>query len=199
MNTYLRSVFVIISCLTFGMAISFYLLAGYGPDPFTVLTQCVSRNITISVGMANWLLSLVIVLAVLVIDRKLIGLATLFTLAIIGPSIDLFIHLFHPIVTPGSPAVIRLIFLIAALLFLSFSVALYLAMDLGISVVDMTPVLASKLTGIQYRWCKVTFDVLVIIICFFLGGTSGSGTVLAALGTGPLTHILRPRIEKLLL
>jgi uncharacterized membrane protein YczE len=196
MSKGLRAVFVIISCLTFGMSISFYLLAGCGPDPFTVLAEGLSKIISTTVGMANWALSLGIVSTVFLIKRKLIGWATLLSLVVISPSLDLFINLFRHIVTPESPTLIRLAFLVAGFLLLSFSIALYLSMNLGIAVVDLIPILVSTQTKIQYRWIKIIFDVVVVTIGFSLGGTFSYGTILAALGTGPLAHMMRQGLEK---
>lgn len=195
MKKRLRVMFVIVSCFTFAMSISFYLLAGYGPDPFTVLAEGFSKIISTTVGMANWILSFGIVFMVFLVKRKLLGWATFFTLILISPFLDFFIYLFQHLVTPESPTLIRLFFLVAGFVLLSFSIALYLTMNLGISVVDLIPVLASTLTTVQYRWLKIVFDILVVTIGFYLGGTFSGGTILAALGTGPLSHIMRKRLE----
>lgn len=45
MNKTIRTLLIILACVINGMAICFYLLAGFGPDPFTVLADGLAQTI----------------------------------------------------------------------------------------------------------------------------------------------------------
>ncbi|PKM85838.1 MAG: hypothetical protein CVU86_00640 [Firmicutes bacterium HGW-Firmicutes-11] len=195
MNKARRISFVILGGVISGIAISLYLLSGFGPDPFTVLADGSSQAIGVSVGTANLALSFLVVVVGFFLGRKFLGIATVINFIIISPSIDIFMRVFDSMVNPDSSLLIRIVFFVLAYFMLSLGTALYLSTDLGISVVDLTPVMVSKKTHIQYRWCKIAFDVVVVISGFLLGGAFGVGTVFAALATGPLIHWLRKRLK----
>jgi len=130
------------------------------------------------------------------VDRSYISVATLLSLVIVGPSIDIFTELFSCVVTPESDLLIRIIFFIIAYLSLAFAVALYLSVHFGISAADMIPIIVSDKTHRQFRWCKVAFDITVIIIGFLLGGSFGIGTIIVGLITGPTVQFFRGNLEK---
>lgn len=193
-----RTLLIILACVNNAMAISFYLLAGFGPDPLTVLSDGLAVTMGITVGLGNWILSFVIVLAAFLFDRSFLGRATILSLLIISPGIDIFMGIFSPIVTPESPLPVRIAFLLAGFVSLSAGASLYLSMRLGIAVVDLTPVMVAHKTGVQFRWCKIVFDVSVTLLGFAMGGVFGAGTILAALGTGPMIHNIRKALEECL-
>jgi uncharacterized membrane protein YczE len=91
---------------------------------------------------------------------------------------------------------IRVIFFIIAYLSLAFAVALYLSVHFGISAADMIPVIVSDKTGRQFRWCKVAFDLTVIVIGIILGGSFGVGTIIVGFITGPTIQYFRRNLEK---
>jgi hypothetical protein len=195
MNKARRIIFVAIGGVISGIAISLYLLSGFGPDPFTVLADGLSKTVGVSVGTANLGLSFFVVLVGFLIGRKHLGLATIINFIIISPSIDIFMRLFGDMIHPDSDMPRRVLFFILAYFLLSFGTSLYLSTDLGISVVDLTPVIVSEKAHIQFRWCKIAFDVIVVASGFVLGGSFGLGTVFAALATGPLIHWLRKKMK----
>jgi len=195
MNKAKRIMFVIIGSTTNGIAISLYLLSGFGPDPFTVLADGLSRTVGVSVGIGNFGLSFFVILVGFLFGRKYLGLATMINLIVVSPVLNLFLGLFGRMVTSDSDLLIRLIFFLLAYFLLSFGTSLYLSTDLGISVVDLTPVMVSEKAHIQFRWCKIAFDVILAASGFLLGGAIGLGTVFAALATGPLIQWLRKRLK----
>ncbi|NLY71915.1 MAG: hypothetical protein GX076_09610 [Clostridiales bacterium] len=196
MDRIIRIVFTVIGFLFCGLAIALYLLSGFGSDPVTLFTAGLSFTLKVRVGIASLIFHFVIILLAFIIDRKFIGIATFASLFIVGPSIDLFMTIFSPIVTAESAIAIRLIFYLIAFFSLSFGIALYLAMNTGISASDMTPVMVSVKAKFQYRWCKVVYDIVLVITGTLLGGVFGWGTIFAALFTGPAVQYLRDRVEK---
>lgn len=178
-----------------GLAVSLYLLAGFGPDSITVLSGGLANTFHITVGRANLAFFFAVILGAFFVDRKYLGIATLLSLVIVGPSIDLFMGLLSPFVGPESPMLFRMFLYGSGFFFLAFGISLYLASGLGISAADLIPIMASEKAHRQFRWFKVSFDVIVVTSGILLGGAFGWGTLLSAMFTGPAIQFLRRHIE----
>jgi uncharacterized membrane protein YczE len=187
---------VVFAFLCNGMAISLFILAGFGLDSISVFSAGLANVFHTTVGMASLGFYFVVILATFFVDRRYISGATVLSLIIVGPSIDLFTKLFRFVVTPESGMLIRIVFFIIAYLCLAFAVALYLSVHFGISAADMIPVIVSDKSHRQFRWCKVAFDITVIIIGILLGGTFGAGTIIVGFITGPTIQFFRRNLEK---
>ena len=181
-----------------GMSISLYLLSGFGSDPVTLFADGLSHSLGLRIGLVGICYHFTVILISFFLDRSFLGVATLISFLTVGPSIGLYMMLFSSFVTPASPVVIRLVFYFIAFFGLSFGVSLYMSMKTGISASDLAPVIVSEKSGIQFRWCKVGFDIVVVIIGILLGGVFGWGTIFAALFTGPVIHAIRRRLERTL-
>lgn len=187
---------VIFAFLCNGMAISLFILAGFGLDPISVFSAGLANIFHTTVGMANLGFYFVVILAMYFVDRSYISVATLLSLIIVGPAIDIFTKILSCVVTPESDLLIRIIFFVIACLSLAFAVALYLSAHFGISAADMIPIIVSDKTHRQFRWCKFAFDITAIIIGFLLGGTFGIGTIIAGFITGPTIQFFLRNLEK---
>lgn len=191
-----KTLTVIFAFLCNGMAISLFILAGFGLDSISVFSAGLANVFHTTVGMASLGFYFAVILVTFFAARRYISAATLLSLVIVGPSIDFFTRLFSLVVTPESALLIRIVFFIIAYLSLAFAVALYLSVNFGISAADMIPVIAADKAGKQFRWCKVAFDITVIIIGIFLGGSFGIGTIIAGFITGPTIQYFRRNLEK---
>jgi uncharacterized membrane protein YczE len=196
MLTVKKTITVIFAFLCNGMAISLFILAGFGLDSISVFSAGLANIFHTTVGMASLGFYFIIIVVTFFVDRRYISGATLLSLIIVGPSIDLFTMLFRIIVTPESPMAIRIVFFVIAYLSLAFAVALYLSVHFGISAADMIPIIVSDRLHRQFRWCKVAFDITLIISGILLGGSFGIGTIITGLITGPTIQFFRRNLEK---
>mgnify|MGYP001020789492 CR=1 FL=1 len=196
MPVYYKIIKVTFAFLCNGMAVSLFILAGFGLDPISVFSAGLANVFHTTVGMANLGFYFVVIIATFFTDRRYISGATLLSLMIVGPAIDLFTMLFRHVVTPESDITIRIVFFVMACLSLAFAVALYLSVHFGISAADMIPVIVSEKANLQFRWCKVTFDISLILIGIPLGGSFGAGTIIAGIITGPMIQFFRKKLEK---
>jgi len=187
---------VIFAFLCNGMAISLFILAGFGLDSISVFSAGLANIFHTTVGMASLGFYFVVILATFFVDRSYISVATLLSLVIVGPSIDIFTKVFSCVVTPESDLLIRIVFFVIAYLSLAFAVALYLSVHFGISAADMIPIIVSDKIHRQFRWCKVVFDITVILIGILLGGSFGVGTIIVGFITGPTIQFFRSNLEK---
>lgn len=196
MLTIKKSLTVIFAFLCNGMAISLFILAGFGLDSISVFSAGLANVFHTTVGMASLGFYFAVILATFFVDRSYINGATVFSLLIVGPSIDLFTEIFRFVVTPESDLITRIVFFIIAYLSLAFAVALYLSVHFGISAADMIPVMVSDKSNRQFRWCKVAFDITVIVTGILLGGAFGVGTIIVGFITGPTIQFFRRNLEK---
>jgi uncharacterized membrane protein YczE len=196
MLTFKKTIKVAFAFLCNGMAISLFILAGFGLDSISVFSAGLANVFHTTVGMASLGFYFVVILVTFFVDRRYISGATVLSLIIVGPSIDLFTKVFSHIVSPESEIAVRILFFVLAWLSLSFAVALYLSAHFGISGAEMIPVIVSDKTHRQFRWCKVAFDITVIIVGILLGGAFGVGTIIVGLITGPTIQFFRRKLEK---
>jgi uncharacterized membrane protein YczE len=196
MLTVKKTITVIYAIICNGMAISLFILAGFGLDSISVFSAGLANIFHTTVGMASLGFYFIVIVVTFFIDRSYIRGATLLSLIIVGPSIDFFTLLFRIIVTPESPMAIRIVFFVIAYLSLAFAVALYLSVHFGISAADMIPIIVSDRLHRQFRWCKVAFDITLIISGILLGGSFGVGTIITGLITGPTIQFFRRNLEK---
>lgn len=186
---------VCIGLILNGIAVSFYLLSGFGADSISVFNAGLANTFGITVGLGSLAFYFIVIVVTAFVDRHYISVATILSLIIVGPSIDIFMKLFSHAVTPESPMIIRLLFFTMAFLCLAFAVALYLSANFGISAADMIPVIVADKAHLQFRYCKIAFDITVVVIGFFLGGAFGWGTIFMAICNGPTIQFFRNQIE----
>lgn len=191
-----KTVMVSIGLTCTGIGVSLLLLTGFGLDPISVFTAGLGNTLSTTVGIAVLVFYFIVIIIIFFIDRHYISMATILSFIIVGPSIDLFRMLFLPVFTPETSIELRLLFFIIAFFSLAFGVALYLSADFGISAADMIPILISDRISIQFGWCKIAFDVVLVIIGIILGGAFGLGTIFIAISTGPTIQFFRKRIER---
>jgi uncharacterized membrane protein YczE len=191
-----KTIRVILGFLLNGMAISFYILAGFGLDSISLFNAGLANVFHTSVGIASLGFYFTTIVFAFFFDRRYISAATVLSLIIVGPSIDVFAKLFSAVVTPDSALPLRILFFILAYLTLSFAIALYLSANFGLSAADIIPIAFSDRRKLQFRWCKVAFDITLIVIGFLLGGSFGVGTVISGFITGPTIQFFRTNLEK---
>ena len=164
------------------------LLAGLGVDPWDVLHQGLSRRLGLGVG--TWALIVGgLVLALWIPLRQRPGFGTLSNALIIGPIIDLALIL---IPAPHAPLV-RWVVMLAGVLLNGVATGAYIGAGLGPGPRDGLMVgVAGR--GHSIRVVRTTIELTVLVSGWLLGGTVGIGTVVYALGIGPLVHVFVPRL-----
>ena len=79
---------------------------------------------------------------------------------------------------------------------MAIGIATYIRADLGVGAIDLISEIISRKGNFQYRIVRVIGDISFVVIGFFLGGTVGIGTVVAAFMTGPAVQFVRPAVHK---
>jgi uncharacterized membrane protein YczE len=84
--------------------------------------------------------------------------------------------------------------LVGGLLIVAFGSAMYIGAGLGPGPRDgLMMGLAER--GVSVRMARTVIEIVVVVAGVLLGGTIGVGTVLFAVGIGPLVQVLLPRFD----
>lgn len=172
----------------YGISDSMLLLAGLGVDPWDVLHQGLSRRLGLGVG--TWAVIVgVLVLLMWIPLRQRPGFGTLSNVIVVGLVIDLMLVIVPPV--HGLP--LRLLVMCAGVVLNGIATGAYIGAGLGPGPRDglMTGMAAR---GHSIRVVRTCIEVTVLISGWLLGGTVGLGTVVYALGIGPIAHVSIPRL-----
>jgi len=173
-------VILIVGLWLFGMGEALLVNSTLGNAPWTVLAQGLSTKLPIGIGVATFLVS-VVVLVLWIPLRERPGLGTIANAVIIALSLQVNVAVLPE---PESVA-LRLAFVLVGIALIGVGSGLYLTTNLGPGPRD------GWMTGIHLRtgWpvsaVRLGIEVSVVIVGWLLGGTVGIGTVLFALLVGP--------------
>jgi len=172
--------------LLYGFSDGLLVLAGLGLDPWDVLHQGLARHSNLAIG--TW--AIIVGAAVLLLWvplRQRPGLGTLSNVVVVGLVINLTLALL-PAPTMLS---VRVALLLAAVALNGLATGAYIGAGLGPGPRDgLMTGLAAR--GSSIRVVRTGIELTVLACGFGLGGSVGIGTVVYALGIGPLSHYFIP-------
>lgn len=185
MSTFLfrRLIPLLAGFVIWGLGVALMVRSELGLSPWDVFHQGLGNHLGITIGQAGVVTSLAVLLLWIPLRMKP-GLGTILNACVIGPSADLFLAVIPPVESLG----IRVSFLVIALLATGLGSALYLPARLGPGPRDGLMVGLNRRFGFSIRIARTIVEVLALITGFLLGGTVGIGTVVTAIGLGPVVH-----------
>jgi uncharacterized protein len=195
-----RLIIMVIGNVFLGMGISIFKLSGMGNDPFSGMVMALAESVGITYANFLILLNLILFVIEFITGRKFIGAGT-FVNAILLGYIATFFHgtwlsLF------GEPQLLwqRVVIVAIGVVVCSFGVSLYQTSAVGVAPYDsLSLIMRDNFPKISYFWHRMFTDALCALICFLAGGVIGLGTLVSALGLGPIIHFFDVNFtEKLL-
>ncbi|WP_338101479.1 hypothetical protein [Microbacterium azadirachtae] len=181
---------LLVGLVLYGVGDGLMIIAGLGVDPWTVFAQGLSRHTGIGVG---WITNIVGVLVLLlwIPLRQKPGLGTLLNVLLVGTAIQATVT----VIPPVHGLLAQVLVLLAGVVVVALASGLYIGAHFGPGPRD------GLMTGMNARlgwpiWVsRLSVEVSVLAIGWLLGGTVGVGTVVFALGIGPLVHIALPLLD----
>jgi uncharacterized membrane protein YczE len=172
----------------FGFGIALMVAADLGLGPWDVFHQGVSAHTPIPIGSVV-IITGVFLLVLWIPLRERIGIGTLLNALLIGAVMDLSLIWLE---TPTATTV-RWVYLVGGVVIVGIGSGYYIGAGLGPGPRD------GLMTGLAKRgWpiglARLGIELAALLGGWLLGGTIGAGTVLFALGIGPLVHVLLPRL-----
>ncbi len=164
----------------FGLAEAVLITARLGNSPWTVLAEGVARHSPLSIGVATFAISAVILLLWIPLGERP-GIGTIANAVVIAAALGLgVLFLPHPTAVP-----LQLAQVAAGTLLLALGGALYLTTNLGPGPRD------GLMTGLTHRFgwrvapVRTCLELSAFLLGWALGGKVGVGTAIFALGVGP--------------
>ena len=200
----LRVVILMVGLTIAHFGVTLFLLSDLGADPFNVLVQGIFRTTGglsgagfLTHGNVHRILCFLIILVLLVVDRKYIKIGTILCMFCGGPIIDFFTIILSGIFAAFPMLWFKVIMLALGCVILAFGMTIVIKSDAGTGPNDLVALVISEKTSIKFSIVRVVTDVLFVIVGFILGGVFGVGTIICACLVGPVADRLLPVSEKL--
>jgi uncharacterized membrane protein YczE len=177
-----------VGLVLYGFSMALLIRAGLGLDPWDVFHQGLAQRtglrfgaVVIAVGVAVLLLWIPL--------RQRPGLGTLSNAVVIGLAVEAGLA-----VTPAPRDLwLRAVTMAGAVVLNGVATGMYIGARMGPGPRDgLMTGLVSRYPRLSIRLVRTGIEVLVLATGWLLGGTVGLGTVVYALGIGPLTQVFLP-------
>ena len=171
---------LVLGLYLFGTGDAMLVVSGLGVSPWTVLGQGLGDRLGISIGLATFIVSAVVLLLWIPL-REVPGLGTIANALVIAVALEVGVtYLPDP-----TNVVMQFAFVLLGIRLIGFGSGLYLTTRLGPGPRD------GWMTGIHLRtgWpvsaVRLCIEIVVLAAGWLLGGTVGIGTVMFAILIGP--------------
>lgn len=185
------------------LGVTLFLQSDLGSDPFNVFVQGLFRGIpwpafaAMTHGRTHLLVSLVILLVLLAVDRSYVGIGTVLCMAMGGPIIDVYTLWLSPVIHGGLPLPLRLALLVAGCVILAFGMTIVIRSQAGTGPNDLVAVVLSDKLRKPFGPVRIGVDLTFALVGLALGGVVGLGTVICAFLVGPAAQLFFPISQRL--
>lgn len=170
------------------------IVSSIGADSFLVFVDGISTTFTIKTGTTIFIVNGVLLLIVLLLNRKVIHIGTVIVTLSIGPLIN-FICDLGMIPEPNSFTMSLIMTLIACFV-TALGIAIYMFANIGLAPFEAFIVSLQKRFKIRFAYMKIGCDVILFVGGWLLGGIIGVGSVMAILIFGPAIEFFRLQLMK---
>lgn len=187
----IRIIQLLVGLALYGAGCAVMVRAGIGLDPWTVFAQGLSEQTGVGVG---WITNIVgfLVLLLWVPLRQRPGVGTIANILLVGTSMQATLA----VVPDVRGFAFQLLVFVGGMVLVAVASGLYIGADFGPGPRD------GLMTGLHARlgwpiWAaRLGVEASVLLLGWLLGGTVGLGTILFALGIGPLVHRTLPAFDR---
>ena len=181
-NTYLFVLFKLMGGFFLAsLGIVFMINANLGLSPWDVLHKGITNVIPITMGQANIVVGVVVVIASVFLGVK-IGIGTILNTIFIGVFIDLITM--SKLIPVVHNLFIGIIMLIIGMLLLGLGTCIYLSCESGCGPRDGLMTALTKITKKPVKVVRGSIEIGALILGWILGGSVGLGTIIKELGLG---------------
>jgi uncharacterized membrane protein YczE len=174
---------LLLGLIGYGFSMAVMVRAGLGLDPWDVFHQGLSLKTGMTIGIASAVVGVAVLLAWIPL-RNRPGVGTIANVVVIAVTVDTGLAILP---TPTSLP-IRVAMMVGAVVLNAISTVLYIGAGLGPGPRDGLMTGLVKRTGLSVRLVRTSIEATVLAVGWLLGGTVGVGTLVYALGIGPLVQ-----------
>lgn len=176
-----------IGLFLYGFTMAMLVESTLGLDPWDVFHQGLAQHVSLSFGQVVIVTGAVVLLLWIPL-RQMPGIGTVLNVLVIGLAADFGIA----VISQPDDLWLRVLLLVGGIVGNAFAGALYIGAALGSGPRDGLWLGLVRRTGHSVRLWRTVIEVTVLTVGFILGGTVGVGTVLYAVGIGPLVQMFLP-------
>ena len=187
------------------LGVTLFLLTELGSDPFNVLIQGLFRTLSawtgwrvLSHGRVHIAVSLLIILILLLTDRRYIKVGTVLCMVCGGPIIDFYTLLLTPLFPQDMALPLRIAILAAGCVILAYGMTIVIKSDAGTGPNDLVAIVISDKLHAKFSLVRIIVDACFIAVGWLLGGTFGIGTVICAALVGPVAGVFLPYNQRII-
>ncbi len=176
-----------VGLVLYGTGCALTVTAGLGVDPWTVFAEGLSRVTGMGIGWIANIVGLGVLLLWIPLRQKP-GVGTIANILLVGTSMQAALA-----VLPRADVLwAQAVMLVAGVALVAVASGLYIGARFGPGPRD------GLMTGLHGRFgwpiwaCRLGVEGSVLVLGWLLGGTVGIGTVVFAVGIGPLVHLALP-------
>jgi uncharacterized protein len=182
-----RWVSLVVGLLLFALGIVLIYESKLGLSPWDVLNQGIANHTPLSFGMANVAVALVVLVAGWRLGGK-VGIGTLANAVLVGSFIQGLTAMGAVTDLAHDGLSVRVPLLVLGIALIGPATALYIGADLGAGPRDTLMLVGAQRTRFRVGIVRGALELCALAIGIVLGGTFGVGTVLFALGIGPVVE-----------
>lgn len=173
-----------IGSIIMGIGVVLATVTALGADTVAFLWNGIHIKFHISLGVANYLFTSFFLILVLFVDKKQIGLGTIFSPLIQGIAMDIIILIIPPI----NSFVVRVIVMIIGIVLIAVGGGITSAADIGKSpYVGFTFALKNKY-NCSLTISRIVLDGLCLLLGILLGAQLNIGPIVSVFLMGPITE-----------
>jgi uncharacterized membrane protein YczE len=188
-----RALTVVFGLACIALGIVCVVRAHLGVDPWTVLLQGVARTANLTLGQSTQVVFVGLLLVNYLVARERPGIGTGLSVLLEGPLIDFAGGLV------GIPTGWwgRAVFLLAGAMGVAVGIALYVSPRLGAAPPEGLMFAVQRRLRLPLGQARLLVDGVALAGGWTLGGEVGVGTVITALGVGPLVHVFHGWFQRI--
>jgi uncharacterized membrane protein YczE len=178
---------LLVGLYLFGASLALMVRGSLGVAPWSVLDVGIARRLPLTLGETVVVMSFVVLLLWIPL-RERPGLGTLANCFLVGLSTDLTLAVLAEPTHWWSRGTL----MVGGVLLNAVATALYIGSGFGRGPRDGLMTGLVRRTGWSVRLVRTSIEVTVVLLGWLVGGPVGAGTLLYALGIGPLVQLLLP-------
>lgn len=174
-----------IGCIVLGIGVALLLAANLGSDGYSTLMSGLTQATGADFAVVSWI-SAAILVALAWLRGQQPGIGTICQLVVVGLSVSAFLKLMPEVTGTAG----RIALFAAGYLVLCIGVAAYLATDLGAGPTEAAALAFDP--PLPFKWSYSVLQVACVIGGWLCGATVGVGTIILAIGLGPVIDKVMP-------
>ena len=188
-----RILIIIVGSIIAAYGITLALYAGFGGATLAVLWQGISQTFHISIGMASFIVAIVMILFAVIYDRKQIHIGTVLYQIVYSFCVDLFanLHIYSRYMW------INFFIMLVGVILFAAGTGLYASSSLGRGSYEAVTFALTEKNNWQVKIVRMILDVIMVVTGVLLGGSFGVCTIVTIIVSGPVIQFVNSGSKKL--